>query len=238
LLAGVFGWLGWINGILAVFNLLPAFPLDGGRVLRSALWRRHGHKGRATATAARAGGAFGYGLVGLGVIGFLATGGGLNGLWLALIGWFLLSASKSEARASAITRPVAGLVVRDGMTPDPLTVPAWVTLDRLMEEGVHKRRLSSFPVVDTDGRFAGLVTLARIRRVPPERWSQVTAGWIASPVGECVTSSPDDDLVTVAQRMLASADRRAVVLAGGRQVVGILAPGDLSRIQMPARSAN
>jgi CBS domain-containing protein len=102
---------------------------------------------------------------------------------------------------------------------------------------VYKRRLSSFPVVDTDGRFAGLVTVARVRRVPPERWTQVTTGWIAAPVGESVTCSPDVELVTVAQRMLASADRRAVVLDADRRVIGILAPGDLNRIRMPARSA-
>jgi CBS domain-containing protein len=238
LLAGVFGWLGWINGLLAVFNLLPAFPLDGGRVLRSALWRRHRDKRQATTTAARVGGAFGYGFVGVGVIGFLATGGGLNGLWLALIGWFLLSSSKSEASASAMTAQVAGSLVRDAMTPDPLTVPAWVTLDRLMEEGVYKRRLSSFPVVDNDGRFAGLATLARIQRVPTERWSQVTAGWIAAPVRECVTAGPDDELGTIAQRMSESADHRAVVLDDDRRVIGIVAPGDLNRIRIPAGSTS
>jgi len=224
LLAGVLGWLGWINGLLAVFNLLPAFPLDGGRILRSALWRRYRDKAAATAVAARAGAAFGYGFVGLGIIGFLASGGGFDGLWLALIGWFLLSASRSEAQASALTGQVAVSLVRDAMTPNPLTVPTWVTLDRLMEEGVYKRRLSSFPVVDTDDRFAGLVTLARMNRIPPERWNHVTAGWIASPVAETVTASPDDELMSIAEQMLASADRRAVILADGHKVVGILAP--------------
>jgi CBS domain-containing protein len=186
--------------------------------------------------ADRAGAAFGHGFVGLGIIGFLATGGGFTGLWLALIGWFLLSASKSQAQVSAVTSQVAGSLVRDAMTPNPLTVPTWVTLDRLMEQGVYKRRLSSFPVVDTDGRFAGLVTLARMNRVPPERWNHVTAGWIASPVSETVTASPDDELMTVTQHMLASADRRAVILAHGHEVVGILAPGDLNRIETPVPS--
>jgi Zn-dependent protease len=103
LAAGVFGWLGWINGLLAVFNLLPAFPLDGGRVLRSVLWRHHGDKPRATMTAARIGRAFGYAMITIGIVGFFATGLGVNGLWLAMVGWFLLSASRSEAAASAPT---------------------------------------------------------------------------------------------------------------------------------------
>jgi Zn-dependent protease/CBS domain-containing protein len=230
LAAAVFGWLGWVNGLLAVFNLLPAFPLDGGRVLRSFLWRRHGDKRRATATAARTGGAFGYGMMAVGAVTFFGAGAGLNGLWLAMVGWFLVSASRAEAAMSDRIEELRGLRVRDLMTPNPLSVPAWVTLDQLMDEGVNKRRLSSFPVVDTNGTFEGLVTLTQIRHVPMIRWTETTAYSIARPSVQCVTCRPDDELLPVAQRIPVSADHRAVVLDDLSRVIGILSPSDLHRL--------
>jgi Zn-dependent protease/CBS domain-containing protein len=228
LLAGMLGWLGWVNALLGVFNLVPAFPLDGGRVLRSALWRLHGDKRRATSAALQAGQAFGYGFIGLGLFTFVLTGAGLSGLWLAVIGWFLLSASRSEAGASAIATDLSGLRARDAMTPDPFTVPVWVTLDLLVEEGVRRRRLSSFPVVDLNGGFAGLITLARIQRVPVDRWPLTPTGTIASPPAQSPVVGPEDDLVAVARLLSASPDRRAVVVEAGR-VVGIISPSDLRR---------
>ena len=230
LAAAVFGWLGWINGLLAVFNLLPAFPLDGGRVLRSFLWRRHGDKRQATATAARTGTAFGYGMMAVGTVTFFAAGAGLDGLWLAMVGWFLVSASRAEAAMSDRTEELRGLRVRDVMTPNPLTVPAWVTLDRLMDEGVNGRRLSSFPVVDANGTFEGLVTLAQIRLVPMTRWTETTTSSIARPAGQCVVCRPDDELLAVAQRIAVSADHRGVVLDDLSRVIGILSRSDLHRV--------
>ncbi len=235
LLAGTLGWLGWINGVLGVFNLLPAFPLDGGRVLRSILWRVHGDKQRATGTAVQAGQAFGYGFIGLGVLAFVLTGAGLSGLWLAVIGWFLLTASRSEAGASVAASNLAGLRARDAMTPDPFTVPVWVTLDLLVEEGVRRRRLSSFPVVDLNGGFAGLITLSRIQRVPVDRWPLTPTAAIATPPGQTATCGPDDDLVKVARDLSVSPDQRAVVVDTGR-VVGIISPSDLRRAATHGRT--
>jgi Zn-dependent protease/CBS domain-containing protein len=228
LLAATLGWLGWINGILGVFNLVPAFPLDGGRVLRSILWRVHGDKRRATTTAMQAGQVFGYGFIGLGLVAFVLTGAGLSGLWFALIGWFLLTASRSEARSSAVATDLAGLRARDAMTSDPFTVPVWVTLDLLVEEGVRRRRLSSFPVVDLSGGFAGLITLSRIQRIRVDRWPFTPVGTVASPAAQSPVCGPDDDLVTVARNLSLSPDRRVVVVEAGR-VVGIISPSDLRR---------
>jgi len=228
LLAGASGWLGWTNGALAAFNLMPAFPLDGGRVLRSALWHHNGDKRRSTITATQVGRTFGYGFIAVGGIGFLATSAGVSGLWLALIGWFLVSASRGEAESSLRATELAGLHVSDAMTPEPFTVPAWVTLDRLWEEGVEKRRLSSFPVVDVAGTFAGLVTVPRMRRVPAIHWAQTPAGTVACPPRECVIAAAHDDLATVTRAMSGSPDRRAVVLHAG-QAIGIVSPDDVDR---------
>ena len=228
LLAAGLGWLGWINGLLAVFNLLPAFPLDGGRVLRALLWRHYRDKARATSAAAAVGRVFGFGFIAVGVFGFVATSLGFSALWLGLIGWFLVAASRREAQASALGTELAGLTVRDAMTPAPLTVPAWVTLDRLWDQGVMVRRVSSFPVVDLSEDFAGIVTVARMRRVPTDRWPVTTVGAIAGPPAHCVVARPNDDLTAVAHGLAHSPDRRAVVVVDGR-VVGILTQGDVDR---------
>ncbi len=228
LLAAGLGWLGWINGALAVFNLLPAFPLDGGRVLRSILWRWHGDKDRATVTSARVGRAIGAGMIAVGGISALFTTVGLSGLWLALVGWFLMRAAQAEAAPSRHAAELRGLKVIDAMTRDPVTVPAWVTVEQLWQEGVAKRRLVSFPVVDADGSFAGLATAARMRRVPLALWPQATVMTAAAPPDRCVTAAPEDDLAVVAHRLSTSEDHRAVVL-DANQVVGIVTPFDVEQ---------
>jgi Zn-dependent protease len=228
LLAAAFGWLGWINALLALFNLLPAFPLDGGRVLRSALWSRSGDKQRATRTAAKVGEVFGYGFMVLGLLGLFVGGYFFDGLWLAAIGWFLATGAKAEAQASEQSSELAGLTVRDAMSARPFTVPAWVSLDSLMKEGVHLRRLSTFPVVDPGGWFVGLVTLDDIRKVPPERWAATSCGWVTRPAARCVTCDPEENLASVGIRMSAYREHLAVVLSRG-YVVGVLSEGDMQR---------
>jgi Zn-dependent protease len=121
--AGVPGWLAWTNLGLALFNLLPGAPLDGGRILRALLWMRHGDRDRAARTAARAGRVLGVVLVGVGVLQIFA-GLGANGLWLAFIGWFLGGAARAEEQLATARGILAGVRVRDAMTPSPVAVPA------------------------------------------------------------------------------------------------------------------
>jgi len=227
LLAAGLGWLGWINGILAVFNLAPALPLDGGRVLRAMLWRHHGDKLRATTAAARAGRAFGFALIGFGLLEF-AAGAGLGGLWLVFLGWFVLAAAGAEAASSILEAQLTGVPVRLVMTPDPLVVPTHLTVQQLLEGWLYPNRCSTFPLVDVGGSFAGLITLARVKRIRPELRSSTLISQIACLPSDVVTCGPDEDLIAVVRRMNTSADQRAVVLDHGR-IVGIVSPSDITR---------
>ena len=229
LVAAGLGWLGWVNGALALFNLIPAFPLDGGRVLRSILWRHHTDKTRATRVCIRVSQMFGYGFIGLGLVGALTTSIGLSGLWLALIGWFLLTASRSQAQSSVSHQDLAGLRVGDAMIPDPFTVPDWVTLDRVWDEAVYRRRLEAFPVVTSDGFFRGLATASRIRGVPASQWDRVPVGRVVLNPAQCVLADPEESLATVTERMATAPAPVTVVLHAGRPV-GTVAPIDVERV--------
>ncbi|HSR22320.1 MAG TPA: CBS domain-containing protein, partial [Candidatus Eisenbacteria bacterium] len=221
-------WLGVINALLAGFNLLPAFPLDGGRVLRAVLWMRGRDVRRATVVAARAGAVLSYLMIGLGIVFFFA-GDALNGVWFAFLGWFLLSAARAEEEGTVIRDSLAGLHVADVMTPDPLVAPGWITVDELIHEYVLKHRHSSYPVRDFEGRPQGLVTLDRLRRVPADRRRATRVADVAYRLSEVVTASPSDPLADLARRLPESAGGRALVFEQDGRLVGIVSPLDVAR---------
>jgi Zn-dependent protease len=228
LLAGaVTGWLGWVNALLAGFNLLPAFPLDGGRVLRGVLWQRHGDRTRATRSAARAGRAFGYLLIAFG-IWELFGGAGLAGLWLVLLGWFLLGAARAEQEAVTMQARLAGLLVADAMMPNPVVVPADTSIADLVEHWLSRYRQAAFPVVDADGSVLGLVTPARAKRVPAPQRPSVLVRAIACPLRELVVSPPDAPLGEVVWRLAASREQQGLVMEG-EHLVGTLSMTDVRR---------
>jgi Zn-dependent protease len=143
---GVVDYLGRINLILLAFNLVPALPLDGGRILRAWLWRRQASFVAATRSAARAGRAFGIVLVTVGLLE-LFTGAGLGGVWLVFLGWFLIQAAQDEATMALQRQVLGGRRVRDLMTPDPVAVPPDLTVAELIELAARARRFSTYPVV-------------------------------------------------------------------------------------------
>jgi Zn-dependent protease len=145
---GVFGWLAVINLALAVFNLVPAAPLDGGRILRAFLWRRRGDRLSASVTAARAGTVFGFVLIGLGLLEF-AFGAGFGGLWFVLLGWFLVNAAKSEQQQARVRHALSGIRVRDVMSSDPTTAPRTLTVDDFLDSYLFAHRHSTFPLTRT-----------------------------------------------------------------------------------------
>jgi Zn-dependent protease len=222
---GVLRWLALINLVLAVFNLFPAAPLDGGRVLTAFLWKRRGDRQSAGITAARAGRAFGLGLVG---VGFLLLVSGRGGVWLMLIGGFLAIVASAEERQLQVERVLGDVRVRDAMTSGPTTAPADVSVADFLEDYVLRHRFSSFPLVTDDGRPVGLVTLNRVKQVPRDRRADVPVRDVACSGQDLVQVAPEDALSDVLGRLGSCADGRAVVVEGGR-VVGILSPSDISR---------
>jgi Zn-dependent protease/CBS domain-containing protein len=220
-----FVWLAATNLILGVFNLLPAFPLDGGRVLRSILWYRSGDRLRATDTAARAGQVCGFLLVGLGLTEFAF--GGVGGLWLVFLGWFVMQAARGEASVVAQTRLLAGVTVRDIMTADPVTVSADLPIDELIDRYVLGSRHSAYPVTAGAGAPIGLISLDTIRRVDAAQRASTTVGMAMLPLARVVTIAPDDEVNDVIPIMVQAQARRALVVDRDGRLTGLLSMTDV-----------
>ncbi len=161
----VLGYLTFINGLLLVFNLIPAFPLDGGRIARAVIWWRTGDRARATRLAALMGRGFSFLVMALGVWFFL-EGDVFNGLWFVFIGMFLGQAAKQAEAQTALTSRIEGLRVADVMDAEPVAVDATLSLDRAWDEFFLRYGHPWFPVVDPDGRFSGLVTREAVEGIP------------------------------------------------------------------------
>ena len=227
LVVGVLEWLARINLILAVFNLVPAAPLDGGRVLRAVLWRRHGDRVRASVTAARAGRVFGYVLVGLGLFEF-ALGAGLGGVWFVFLGWFLLSAARAEESHALMRGALGGVRVRDVMSREPMRAPGWFTVGTFIDEYALRHRYAAYPVEDREGHLIGVVTLQRLREVPPDARDAVLVSTIACPLADVPQTEPDTSVIELVEQVAGNADGRALVF-DGQTLVGIVSPSDVSR---------
>ncbi|MFJ3824653.1 site-2 protease family protein [Streptomyces nodosus] len=221
------GWLAGINVLLAVFNALPAAPLDGGRLLRAFLWWRTGDRLRATAGATGAGRVFGWLLVVLGLIVFMRSRS-FGGLWLALIGWFLIAAATAEGRQAHMRGVLAGVPVRDAMTPEPLTVPADTTVADFLTDARWRYRHSAFPVTDDNGAPVGLVTLEGARKMPGTEASATTVREAMVPLSGTVVVEPDSPLADLLPRMEPGAAHRVLVVERGT-LVGIVSLSDVSR---------
>ncbi|HEX7105855.1 MAG TPA: site-2 protease family protein [Acidothermaceae bacterium] len=234
----VAGYVVWVNLMLGVFNLLPASPLDGGRILRAALWRRHGDRARATVTAAKAGQAMGSLLIGLGAAQFLLSSA-IGGLWTALIGFFLLGSAGAEARVTATRSALAGLAVRDLLPAgEPLpAVPAWRTVAAFFDSYQRSGDTRTvMPVQDFSGSPAGLVALAHLAAVRPEDRDTVRVSAVAAPVDQIAVTNPDEQLADLAPRLAPRTRNLAAARLAGHALVvrdgvavGVLTPADFAR---------
>ncbi|MDQ3886906.1 MAG: CBS domain-containing protein, partial [Actinomycetota bacterium] len=208
--------------------LIPAAPLDGGRVLRAAVWRWTGDRHRAALIAARAGRLFGIALVGIGLAEVVLFRG-FGGLWLALLGWFLVTAARAEEQYTAGQRALGGVRVADVMTAEPVSVAPELSVQRFIDDHLLRSRFSTLPLLDHAGRLAGLVTLNRIRQVPAAERAGTRLLDVACPPSEVPVAQPDEPLTDLLPRMAGCTDGRAVVLDAGGRLVGIVSPSDVAR---------
>jgi Zn-dependent protease len=223
---GVAAWLGYINLTLLVFNLLPALPLDGGRVLRAALWHLKGDFGGATRVAAAIGRGFGLFFVALG-LALLIFAGAFSGAWLAFIGWFLLQAATAEDRYALVSEALGGLRVTDLMIRDPVTVPAAMTLGRFMDEIAWSRRYTTYPVVE-NGTVLGLLAFRSVAEVSRSRWDDRSARDCLIPLDHVPVLHEDDAAIDALAKLSESNVNRGLVLDGGR-LAGLISITDLAR---------
>jgi Zn-dependent protease/CBS domain-containing protein len=221
-------YMGLLNMVLAIFNLFPGFPLDGGRLLRAVLWKVTGSLRRATRAATTAGRALGWGIIGLGLYALLVGQALIGGLWFIFIGWFLSHAARMSYQHVLLQEVLSPLTVRQAMTPGPETVPPDIPLETLVNEYFLKRPYNSFPVTGDDGSVLGLVTLSRVKEVPRQEWPSRTTRDVMTPVSDELLVDPDESMMSILQRMRTGEERRILVVRNG-ELLGIISATDVAR---------
>ena len=221
------GWLAVVNVILAMFNLLPGAPLDGGRITRAVLWRWRGDKLQATRWATGLGQLLGYGLVALGMVELVA-GADIGGLWSIVLGIFLASAAGLERRQTELSETLRGVRVADVMTHDPARVPGTLTVDTFVSAALPESRASTWLLSGPGGTVTGLLGVDRLRGIRGAARLQTRLQDIATPI-ERVTTATRDEMVVGS----AGPPRRGAASAGarprGEAILGLVTPEDVAR---------
>jgi Zn-dependent protease/predicted transcriptional regulator len=225
-LAGTVGYLAWTNLLLAGFNLVPGFPLDGGRLLRAAIWRATGNLSRATRVASGAGQGVGWLLVAAGVAWLLA-GDLAGGIWFAFIGWFLVQAARSSSQDLQLRDLLRGVEAEDVMATNLLRIPPELSLQDAVDDYFMRYDHSGFPV-DDQGRTIGLLTLRGVRKVPRAQWPTRRVRDHMVPLDDQVLAAPDTGMDDVLDKLQDGEANRVLVVQDG-EVVGIITPTDLTR---------
>ena len=229
-LSALLGWLAIINLSLGLFNLIPGFPMDGGRILRAILWRIRGDRYAATRNAAAVGQMVGYAIIAIGVLLAFRPGGLVAGIWLGLIGYFLSNAAESAIVQIGVERTLHGVQVRDVMEADPASVSPNESVSDLIHERMLHGEHRTFLVRHDDGGLAGIVTLADVRRVPREDWEGARVTDIMTRFGDLATVGPDDDVESALQLIQTRGVGQLPVVGEGRRIVGLLTRRGISRL--------
>ncbi len=227
LVENVLSWLWKINLLLAAFNLIPAAPLDGGRILRAGLWTRSHDRSRASVAAARAGRVFAVVLIGLGIVGLAYDG--LIGAWPAFIGLFLYSAARGEEQYALIRGSLANISVGQVMTPKPPAVPSRTTVSDLVMHYLWQYHGEAIAVTDDRGYLAGTVTAQAVRAVPVERRATTTLAQLVVPLADTPVARADEPISSLLERFVAKSGNPVLVLDTHNQLVGIVTGADVQR---------
>jgi Zn-dependent protease len=221
---GVLMYLSWLNIILAGFNMVPAFPLDGGRILRSILWYVKGDLRWATRISSRLGAAFGLFLMIMGVISFIG-GNFIGGLWYFLIGMFIKNASQMSYRQLLVKNALMGEPISRFMAAEAVTVPPSITVSDLVEDYFYKYHYKMFPVTD-DGMLKGCVTTKQIKELPKEQWAATKVSDIAQPCSEGNAISPNIDSINALSLMNRTGNSRLMIVEGSK-LLGVISLKDM-----------
>ena len=226
-LAELCRWLALINGVLAVFNMIPGFPLDGGRVFRSIIWLITGNYMRATRIATMAGRGVAYLFILGGIVLLFLPQWLFNGIWFLFLGFLLYSAATTSYRQAVLLDALKGFTAQDVMTRDPPLVPRDLTIRELIQRRFLPTSNQFFLVVEGES-VGGLLTLRRIKGIPKEEWDIITTGQAMTPVEKLKAVRPSDDALGVLQRM-DEENLNEIAVAGGGRVIGVIVRENLIR---------
>lgn len=203
-------YIAQVNLILAIFNMVPAFPMDGGRVLRALIWRFSGNQQKATKISSSMGGLFGYFLIFTGVF-WVMTGNIINGIWFILIGWFINQASQASYQQTMMSNLFDEIRVSAFMPANVIAVEEHLSVQELVDNYFYNYKYTSFPV-KRDEEVIGVVSLDRVKRVPREAWKQTTVGGITTPLEDNLVVSPSDTVSTAMTKIFSNSIGRVLVM--------------------------
>ncbi len=224
LVTGLLAYLAYINLALAIFNLIPGFPLDGGRVLRALYWKRTGSLGRATKIASDTGRWIGLGIILLGLLSVL-MGNLMGGFWFVIIGIFLRSSAEGGYQQVVMKGALEGVKARELMSEGVISVDPSMRMNRLVEDYYLKYKHVTYPVVESD-RIIGIVTLTHVKEIPRDQWVDRTVREVMIPIREEIEVDPEGEAIDALQKMIRSGEGRLPVVKEGK-VVGMITRKDI-----------
>jgi Zn-dependent protease/CBS domain-containing protein len=221
----LFSYIAQINFIIALFNLIPGFPMDGGRVLRSAIWKKKNDFYYATRMASGIGQKIALFFIFFGIFSLFTRMPG--GLWLMLIGWFLYTAAQSSYQQSTLQESLSGIKVKDIMVKDIMTLSSSLTVDEAVNGYFLRYGYGGFPVM-RDGDFLGIITLKEVKEVPREDWTRVTVGSVFVTHERKWEVSPEDDVMRALEMMIREDKGRLVIIENNR-LSGLITRNGIAR---------